>query len=168
MQTVKPLIVAAFMAAASTVAPIDAGPARAQDISESHEKAARAALEASGASAPFDDILLSLGARIKEQLISTRPDLVDEIGAVVDEEMIKLAPRRGDLEREAARIYANTFTEDELRTITEFYRTSAGRKILSEGAIVGRELSKAARVWTAGVQRDLQRNSGEALQKLNK
>ena len=80
--------------------------------------------------------------------------------------MIKLAPRRGDLEREAARIYATTFTEDELKTITEFYKTTAGRKILSEGTIIGRELSKAARVWTAGVQRDLQRNSGAALQKI--
>ena len=163
----KPILAAALVAATMSITTI-ADPARslAQDISASHEKAARAALEASGASAPFDNILLSLGARIKEQLISTRPDLVDEISAIVDDEMIKLAPRRGDLEREAARIYATTFTEDELKTITEFYKTSAGRKILSEGTIIGRELSKAARVWTAGVQRDLQRNSGEALQKI--
>lgn len=159
----KPLLSVA-LAALLLAAPVTG--ANAQDISESHEKAARAALEASGASAPFDNILLTLGARIKEQLISTRPDLVDQISAIVDDEMIKLAPRRGDLEREAARIYATTFTEDELNTITEFYKTTAGRKILSEGAIVGRELSKAARVWTAGVQRDLARNSSAALEKI--
>ena len=161
--TVKPHLAATILAAALVLSPASV---TAQDVSASHEQAARAALEASGASAPFDNILLSLGARIKEQLISTRPDLVDQISAIVDEEMIKLAPRRGDLEREAARIYANTFTEEELKTITEFYRTTAGRKILSEGAIVGRELSKAARVWTAGVQRDLAQNSGAALQKI--
>lgn len=161
--TAKPLLSAALLAATLAFGTL---PAAGQDVSASHEQAARAALEASGASAPFDNILLSLGARIKEQLISTRPDLVDEISAIVDEEMIKLAPRRGDLEREAARIYANTFSEEELQTITEFYKTSAGRKILSEGAIVGRELSKAARVWTAGVQRDLAQNSGAALQKI--
>lgn len=154
---------AAFLATA-----LLAVPAAAQEISPSHEAAARAALEASGASAPFDNILFSLSARIKEQLISSRPDLVDQISNIVDEETIKLASRRGDLEKEAARIYAQTFTEEELKVITEFYQTSAGKKILAEGAVIGRELSKAARIWTAGVQRDLAQNAGEALRKITK
>ena len=138
----------------------------AQAISESHEKAARDALAASGASQPFDDILLRLSARIKDQLVNARPDLADKISAMVDEKTIELAPRRGDLEREAAQIYARTFTEEELKEIARFYSTSAGQKILNDGPVVARELTKASRVWTAGVQRDLQQATSEAMQEL--
>ena len=109
----KPLIIAA--AALLLAAHPFGRTAHAQTISESHEAAAREALAASGASQPFDDILLRLGARVKDQLVNARPELADQIGPMVDEETIKLAPRRGDLEREAAQIYARTFTEEELR-----------------------------------------------------
>ena len=156
------------LAAAAVTVSLCVAPAAAQTISESHEKAARAALAASGASQPFDDILLRLGARVKDQLVNARPELADKISAMVDEKTIELAPRRGDLEREAAQIYARTFTEEELNEIARFYRTSAGQKILSDGPLVARELTKASRVWTAGVQRDLQKAATDGMQELTK
>ena len=142
--------------------------AHAQSVSPSHEQAAREALAASGASAPFDDILLRLGARVKDQLVNARPELADQIGTMVDEATIALAPRRGDLETEAAQIYARTFTEEELKEIARFYNTSAGKKILSDGPVVARELTKASRVWTAGIQRDLQKAATDGMQELTK
>lgn len=148
------------------VATLPVAPTWAQSISASHEKAAREALAASGASQPFDDILLRLGARVKDQLTNARPDLADQIGPMVDDATIALAPRRGDLEAEAAQIYARTFTEEELEEIARFYNTSAGKKILSDGPLVARELTKASRVWTAGVQRDLEKAAQEGMQKL--
>ena len=161
----KPYTFAA--AAAFAFALVPAGSAVwAQEISASHEQAAREALAASGASKPFDDILLRLGARVKDTLVNARPELADQIGPMVDDATIALAPRRGDLEREAAQIYARTFTEEELKTIAEFYNTSAGKKILSDGPVVARELTQASRVWTAGVQRDLQKAAQEGLSKL--
>ena len=160
--TVKPILVAAAVLAAGI------GSAFAQEISASHEKAAREALAASGASEPFDDILLRLGARVKDQLTNARPDLADQIAPMVDEATIALAPRRGDLETEAAQIYARTFTEEELKEIARFYNTSAGKKILSDGPVVARELTKASRVWTAGIQRDLQKAATDGMQELTK
>ena len=154
------------LAAAAVTVSLCVAPAAAQTISESHEKAARAALAASGASQPFDDILLRLGARVKDQLVNARPELADKISAMVDEKTIELAPRRGDLEREAAQIYARTFTEEELNEIARFYGTSAGQKILNDGPLVARELTKASRIWTAGVQRDLQNAAQEGMKEL--
>ena len=158
----KPFLLAATLALATVTT------AHAQTISPSHEKAAREALAASGASQPFDDILLRLGANVKNQLTNARPDLADQIAPMVDEATIALAPRRGDLETEAAQIYARTFTEEELNEIARFYRTSAGQKILSDGPLVARELTKASRVWTAGVQRDLQKAATDGMQELTK
>ena len=68
---------------------------------------------------------------------------------------ISLASRRGDLEKEAAAIYAKTFTEEELTTIADFYKSGAGLKLLENGPLVTRELLKAAEIWSNGIQRDM-------------
>ena len=157
---------AAMLCLAPIVATAHVETAQAQEISDAHRKVAMEALDASGTTKPFDDILLTIGERVKSELINARPDLADRISDIVDEKMIELAPRRGDLEREAALVYAKTFTEEELAQIRDFYGTDAGRKILSEGPIVAREIFNASRVWTNGVQRDLARAAGEAVQAL--
>lgn len=127
----------------------------AQQPSESHLAAARKAIVATKATEAFDNILLESAQRIKDQLIGTSPDQVEKINAVVDEEAIALAVRRGDLEAEAARLFANAFTEAELIEITAFYNSPTGQKYLASTPILARELGKAARVWAGGINRDL-------------
>ena len=47
----------------------------------------------------------------------------------VDDQTMKLASRRGDLEREAALAYARSFNEDQLNQIAAFYQSEAGLKL---------------------------------------
>ena len=74
---------------------------------------------------------------------------------LVDEAAISLAGRRGDLEGEIVQIFARVFTEEELTAIADFYETEAGKKFLSETPVIIREIDRASRVWSNGVQRDL-------------
>ncbi|MEZ5870398.1 MAG: DUF2059 domain-containing protein [Nitratireductor sp.] len=129
--------------------------ASAQEVSEAHLGAARAAVAASASTTSLDNILPEIGERAKQQLITNRPDEADKISAVVDEATIALAARRRDLEDEVARIYANVFSEAELKTIEEFYKTEAGQKLIRETPVIARSMDQAARVWTNGMQRDL-------------
>jgi uncharacterized protein len=125
------------------------------EASESHIKAAKEALAASEATSQLDILLPNMGETAKQQLIDNRPDAADQLSAIVDEITISLAPRRGDLELEIARLYASIFTEEELLTIAEFYRTPAGRKLKAATPRIVNGMQQAARVWTAGIQRDL-------------
>jgi len=77
------------------------------------------------------------------------------ITKIVDEETLSLASRRSDLEKEAAMAYARVFNEQQLGEISTFYNSETGKKLLSDGAIVTRELYKAADIWQRGVARDL-------------
>ena len=129
--------------------------ASAQEVTEEHLKAARAAVAASASTTALDNILPEVGERAKQQLITNRPDEADKISAIVDEATIALAARRRDLEDEVARIYANVFSEEELKTIEEFYKTEAGQKLIRETPVIARSMDQAARVWTNGMQRDL-------------
>ena len=78
---------------------------------------------------------------------------------------LALASRRAALEKEVARAYANAFSEDELKKITAFYTSPVGKKLLSDGPIVEREVGKAARIWQNGIARDLAQSVGDVLSK---
>ncbi|CAD7045243.1 hypothetical protein REJC140_03938 [Pseudorhizobium endolithicum] len=148
----------ALMVAGSIAVPV-----RAQDISEEHLAAAREAIASINATNRYDNILPGLAERLKAQFIQASPNFQEQISAVVDEQALALAPRRADLEREAATIYAKAFTMEELKAISAFYATEAGKKLLSNGPLVARELGRAAEIWANGISRDLTNQSSEKL-----
>ena len=136
----------------------------AQDApSASHLETARSAIEAIGATRQFDSILISAALTLKSQLIQDNPDQETIISATVDETALSLAGRRGDLENEAARIYAALFTEEELAAIAEFYQSEAGKKLIAAGPTATRNVLRAADIWSRGVARDLAEATGAAL-----
>ncbi|PWW04463.1 hypothetical protein DFR52_1011161 [Hoeflea marina] len=141
-----------------------ANPAFAQDATPEHVAAARTAIAALGATDQFDAILPNAAEQLKASLIQSTPDLQEEISATVDEKVYDLVPRRGDLEREAAAIYAKTFSEADLKAIADFYSSDAGKHLIENGPLVTRELLKAAEIWSNGIQRDLSTEVATALQ----
>jgi hypothetical protein len=140
-------------------------PLAAQEISESHIRAARAAIVATQATQEFDLILPEAALALKSELIQKNPDLQSLINSTVDEQAVALAPRRADLQREIAIMYARSFTEEELRTIAEFYGSETGQKLLESGPTVMREVFNAVEIWQNGMARDLAQNVANALQK---
>ena len=140
-------------------------PASSQDqqVTASHLEAARAAIGAINATSRFDNILPSTALSLKSQLIQDNPNLESVISATVDEKALEIAGRRGDLETEAALVYATYFSEDELRAIADFYASDAGQKLLAEGPKATRDVLRAADIWSRGVARDLAESTGAAL-----
>lgn len=138
--------------------------ALAQDASEAQLAAARSAITALKATDQFDAIIPSAAEQLKTELIRSNADLQEVISTTIDEEALKIVPRRGDLEKEAAQIYAKSFTQEELTAIADFYNSPAGKKLIENGPLVTRELIKSAEIWASGVSRDLAQNVNVALQ----
>ncbi|MFH1793875.1 MAG: DUF2059 domain-containing protein [Pseudomonadota bacterium] len=137
--------------------------ASAQEISDSHLKAARAAITSIKATDSMDSILPQANQMLKVELIQKNPNLEEDIVRIVDEETLAIAPRRGDLEKEVAIVFAKGFTEQELTEIANFHNSPAGKKFLSDSPIVGREVSKAVDIWQLGIARDLSQAVGKKL-----
>ncbi|MEP9388364.1 DUF2059 domain-containing protein [Mesorhizobium sp. KR9-304] len=152
---------AAVLAASAFVAL--ASQSYAQEIAESHLKAARAAITAVKATDTYDMILPAAAQKLKQELIQQNPDLTDVIIATVDEKALALVARRADLEREAAIAYAKIFSEPELIAIAAFYNSDPGKKLLASGPIVAREVVKAAEIWQRGISRDLATEVGKQI-----
>lgn len=151
------LIVASSLALASHSA-------QAQDISSEHLAAARTAITALGSTDQFDAVIPAAAEQLKTELIRANADLQEVISLTIDEEALKIVPRRSDLEREAAQIYAKAFSIEELTAISDFYNSAPGKKLIENGPLVTRELIKSAEIWSSGVARDLAQNVNTALQ----
>jgi len=154
---------AAIMAASAFVA--FASQSFAQEISEAHIKAARAAITAIKSTESYDMLLPAAAQMLKQELIQQNPDLTDMISSTVDEKALALAPRRADLEREAALVYAKSFSEADLNAIAAFYSSAAGKAFIANAPIVAREVTKAVDIWQRGIQRDLATAVGESISK---
>ena len=160
----KSVMTAAAFTVAMSAMPF--GVTHAQEASESHIAAARAAIKSIGATNQFDPILPQAAEALRNELIQKDPNLQADINRIIEDVAIELAARRADLEAEAARVYARSFTEEQLTAIADFYNSDAGKKLISEGPIASRELVKAANIWQSGIARDLSQMVGEELQKV--
>ncbi|MBC7283105.1 DUF2059 domain-containing protein [Hoeflea sp.] len=138
--------------------------AQAQELSQEHLAAARSAISALKSTDQFDAVIPAAAEQLKTELIRSNADLQEVISATIDEEALKIVPRRSDLEREAAQIYAKAFTQAELTAISDFYNSAPGKKLIDNGPLVTRELNKSAEIWSSGVARDLAQNVNTALQ----
>lgn len=127
----------------------------AADPTPEHITAARAAIAAIKATDQFDVILPQAAESLKGEMIQKDPNLESTITSAVDEEVVRLAARRGDLENEAARAYANIFTVEELTGIAAFYNSDVGKRLIAEGPLATRKVIEAANIWQTGVARDL-------------
>ena len=158
LKTVRNAMLAAVAGGLVTVSA-----AVAQEISDSHLQAARAAISAIDATDRYDAILPDVAEALKARLLQNNPDLENEILMFVDEEALALAARRGDLESEAAEIYARALREEDLQAIAEFYQTEAGQALIRNGPIAAREVTEAAAIGQRGIERDLLERVGARL-----
>ena len=157
-----------YLLAASISAMVGlSGTAFAQELDAAHVSQAKKALAATKATNPFDQILPKAALDLKNQFSSTNPDQFEQIDLIVDEEAIKLASRRGDLETESAKLFAGTFSLEELKEIEAFFSTPTGEKYLKEAPILAREMGKAVRIWETGIRRDLAAASGKRLSEIS-
>lgn len=140
-------------------------PAAAQEISESHLDAALVAVQSAGAARGFDSVLPALADRVKSRLIRIRPDLHEVISTVVENVALTLTPRRADLDRAVASVWAKNFTEDELVTIAEFYKSPTGQKFAEIGPRVIQDSLKSVESWSTRVGEELYEKSREELAK---
>jgi len=138
-------------------------PLRAQEISDAHVSAARAAVAAIKATDQFDSFLSNMSFELKNELMRKDPNLEAVISQTVEEEAIKLAPRRGDLEKEVALAYARHFTQEDLTNIASFYNSEAGQKLLSQGPTAMNDTLAAFDIWRQGLAQDLSVNVARSL-----
>jgi uncharacterized protein len=109
---------------------LTAGAAQAQPPSAAAVAAARELVELKGAGTMFDPIIINMIDQTKGNLLQTNPQLAKDLNDVSTALRNEFVPRSKELLAEAAKFYAQRFTEAELKELVAFYKTPIGRKMV--------------------------------------
>lgn len=106
--------------------------APAKQPSPEHVALARAVLDFTGARSSFDGVLLKLLSDARNQVLRTRPTLQADVETALLAIGDKLKDADEELVSQIAVVYAQKFTEQELKEIAAFYQSPAGKKLVTE------------------------------------
>ncbi len=161
-------LIGKFVRTAAVVAALVAVPTSsllAQEINQSQLAAALAVINATTATASFDNRLPEIASEVTNRLIRIRPDLHQEIADTVQAVALKLVARRRELDQDVARVYAKAFTEDELKAIAAFLKSPAGQKYQTQGPKVFGDTLQAVQSWSDRVGAEMVDKTKEELKK---
>jgi hypothetical protein len=90
---------------------------------------ARELVETKGGSAMFDPVIISVVEQTKAALLQTNPQLAKDLNDVAAQLRTEFGPKRDELLAYAAKLYADRFSEQELKDMLAFYKSPLGRKM---------------------------------------
>lgn len=134
--------------AAVTVVVAAFGPlANAQQPSPAAISSAKELISITGATTLFSPLIAGVIEQAKGLFLQQNPALAKDLNEIATKLRSELQPRFSDLTDEVARLYATNFTEQELKDILVFYKTTAGKKLLAEQPRVVDASMKFAQDW---------------------
>ena len=128
MQTTHRAIRVATVAAALLLA---SPAAYAQQPSAAAMATAREIVTVTGATALFNPLVAGVVEQAKLLFLQQNPGLAKDLNEIATKMRSDLAPRFSELVNEVARNYAVNFTEPELKDVLAFYKSPAGKKLIS-------------------------------------
>ncbi|MBN9266202.1 MAG: hypothetical protein BGN89_03945 [Alphaproteobacteria bacterium 64-6] len=153
------LIAVLFSAALAHVATAQQRP------SDDALNAARGLVEASGAAAQFDQVMPLLANQMTQAFVGLAPDRATEIREVMAEVVKRFSARKSELIDEIAAIYADKISADDLREITRFYQTGAGRRMIEVLPEITRRAAAVGQAWGQRIGAEIAQETRRELKK---
>jgi hypothetical protein len=145
----------AYLAAVLLACNLLAGPVHAQPATPAALAAAKELLELKGAAQMFDPVVVGVIEQTKGAILQTNPQLAKDLNDVGNQLRTEFAPRRNEILDAAAKAYAGRFTEQELKEVVTFYKSSAGKKMLQQEPLVLDETFAFVQQWQGRIGEDV-------------
>lgn len=110
---------------------------------------AKELIDMKGATKTFDPVVTGVIAYHTDVMIQTNPNLATPLREVATKLSAELQSRRIELQQDLARVYAQHFTEQELRDALAFYRTPLGKKLIAEEPKAMEAAMQRAEEWSS-------------------
>ncbi len=106
--------------------------ARAQEPSQAQLALAGEIVDIKRSNALFEPLIAGVVEQSKVTLLQVNPNLFKDLTDVANQLRKEYSPRLGVLRTEIAKLYAQRFTEQELKDTLAFYKSPLGKKLLTE------------------------------------
>jgi hypothetical protein len=100
-----------------------------------------------GATSLFNPLIAGVIEQAKILYLQQDPGLSKDLNEIADKMRADLAPRSSEINDEMAKLYAASFTDQELKTIIVFYQSPAGKKLLAQQPRIVDASMKYAQTW---------------------
>lgn len=139
------------LAAAATLAltlAFAAAPVFAQEISPEALALARKYVDLTDKAGIYEATLAQTAAQTSKLLSGQNPNITDKIDAAIVKILDQYKGKKDDLFNQFARVYALTFTQDELQQIVTFYESPVGVKLASSAQTINLGIRQVMNVYT--------------------
>lgn len=137
----------AGVTAAVTLLTVWCGPLAAQEPSAAALATARELIHEKGGTTMFDPVVPGVIETAKNTFLQTNPSLAKDISEVTAQLHKEYANKRAEIADEVARIYAQRFTEAELKGALAFYKSPLGQKVVKEEVSVLEASMARVQAW---------------------
>ena len=121
--------------------------ASAQQPSPAAMAIAKELITITGTTTLFSPLIAGVVEQAKVLYLQQNPALAKDLNEITTQIRAELQPRFSELTEEVARLYAANLTEQELKDILAFYKTTAGKKLLAEQPKIVDTSMKFAQDW---------------------
>jgi hypothetical protein len=106
--------------------------ARAQQPSPAALASARELMEIKGIKNLVEPVVVGVVQQTTGTILQTNPGLTKDLDEVSAQLRSEYQPRVAEMTNEIVQLYAQRFTEQELKDVVAFYKSPAGKKMLTE------------------------------------
>jgi len=127
-------------------------PLMAQELAPEHLALARKYVDLTDQSKIYEVSLLQSGVNTMNTLMAKNAEIVDELNEAIGTTIAEYADKKGDLLDKFARVYASTFTMEEMQEIVDFYETETGKKLASNNALINNNLQTVMGIFESNLR----------------
>lgn len=121
--------------------------AQGQKPSAASMQVAKQLITVTGASKVFNPLIAGVVEQAKVLFLQQNPSLAKDLNAVAAQIRTELQPRFHEITDHVALLYAQNFTEEELKAILVFYKSPVGQKLLKKQPDVINSSMQFAQNW---------------------
>lgn len=139
----------------SAAAQDQASPAQAKPIDPVKDADIRSLMELIGARDQVQDAVSNSSEQYREKLLATVPN--NDKGQAFVTSFIESYQKKFDVDQmtgQLVAIYDKHYTDDEIKTLLQFYGSPVGQKVAAETPKIGREIQAASRTTGAKAAKD--------------
>jgi uncharacterized protein len=140
----------------------------AKPIAPSAIAAAKDLLAVKNAPQIYNNAVANLIQRVKDQLLANNLSYQKDLNEVALAEAQAMAGREKEIGEELARIYATDYSEQELKDLTTFYKSTLGQKLMAQEAKTDQAVMGYLNQWAQSFSQTVAADFRAAMAKRNK
>lgn len=126
-----------------------AAPAMSQEISPEQLALARKYVDLTDKAQIYEASMVMTAQQTSKLLTQSNPEIAQQIDEQIGKSLEARRGKKDELFNQIARIYAVSFTGEELQQIIAFYETPAGQKLLTESLSINQDVGVVMQIWTS-------------------